>query len=193
VAGIVGFIGNELVALYRIRVGERIGSAALVADGYHARTDGLTSLAVLVGAFGVWLGYPLADPLVGLGIAVMILFVLKGAAGQVFGRLLDAVEPNVLEQIEHIAGAVPGVQGVGEVRARWSGHAINADVHVVVDCDETVSFGHSVASRVEHDLIHGVRRMRMVTVHVDPCGHSGEDAHALLAHHRLPSTSSVSN
>ena len=103
VAGIIGFAGNELVALYRIRVGRDIGSAALVADGYHARTDGLTSLAVIVGALGVAAGYPLADPLVGLLITAVILVVLRQATSQMLGRLMDAVEPELVDQVEDIA------------------------------------------------------------------------------------------
>ena len=83
-AGLVGFAGNELVALYRIREGNAIGSAALVADGYHARTDGFTSLAVAFGAIGVWLGFERADPIVGLMISVAIFVVLKSAAKQVY-------------------------------------------------------------------------------------------------------------
>ena len=93
VAAVVGCFGNELVAQYRIRTGQRIGSAALVADGYHARTDGLTSLAVLIGVIGVWLGFSQADPLVGLAITVAILFVLKNAVVQIWQRLMDAIEP----------------------------------------------------------------------------------------------------
>ncbi|MDX1686725.1 MAG: cation diffusion facilitator family transporter [Candidatus Promineifilaceae bacterium] len=64
-ASIVGFLGNEAVALLQIRVGRKIGSAAMVADGLHARTDGLTSLAVLLAAGGSWLGYPIVDPIIG--------------------------------------------------------------------------------------------------------------------------------
>ena len=94
-AGIVGAVGNELVALYRIRVGRRIGSAALVADGLHARTDGITSLAVVVGAVGVALGWEKADPIVGLVITVAILFVLKNAARDIYRRLMDAVDPEL--------------------------------------------------------------------------------------------------
>ena len=108
VAGLIGFAGNELVALYRIRVGRSIGSAALVADGYHARTDGLTSLAVVAGALGVAAGYPLADPLVGLLITAVILVVLKQATGQMLGRLMDAVEPELVDEVETIAASVPG-------------------------------------------------------------------------------------
>ena len=75
-AGVLGFFGNEAVAVFRIRVGRQINSAALIADGYHARTDGLTSLAVVLGAFGVWLGFPLADPIVGLIITAMIFMIV---------------------------------------------------------------------------------------------------------------------
>ena len=122
-ASVVGFLGNEAVAVFRIRVGREIGSAALVADGYHARTDGWTSLAVLLGALGVWLGYPLADPIVGLLIAFAILVIVWQSGKTVFARLLDGVDPKVLEEIRHAAGHVEGVKEVGEVRARGLGLA----------------------------------------------------------------------
>ena len=101
-AAVVGFVGNEVVARYRITVGRRIGSAALVADGLHARTDGFTSLAVLIGAGGVAVGWQRADPLIGLVITVAILGVLRSAARQVFARLMDAVDPSLVDQIEHV-------------------------------------------------------------------------------------------
>jgi cation diffusion facilitator family transporter len=183
VAGLVGFAGNELVALYRIRVGRSIGSAALVADGYHARTDGLTSLAVVAGALGVAAGYPLADPLVGLLITAVILVVLKQATGQMLGRLMDAVEPELVEQVESIAASVPEVQSVDRLRVRWLGHALEASMAITVDCDMTVSEGHRVSEEVRHRLLHEVRRLDTAVIHVNPCGHSGEDAHELTRHH----------
>ncbi|MCX6020404.1 MAG: cation diffusion facilitator family transporter [Chloroflexi bacterium] len=125
-AGLVGFIGNEVVAQYRIRTGQRIGSAALIADGYHARTDGFTSLAVLLGTAGVWAGFPQADPLVGLVITVAILFVLKDASVSIWRRLMDAVDPAVLERAEEAARQVEMVEGVAVVRARWIGHTMHA-------------------------------------------------------------------
>src|SRR6266508_5861799 len=99
-AALVGFLGNELVARYRIRAGREIGSAALVADGLHARADGLTSLAVLGGAGGVALGFDLADPIVGLGITVAIVAVLRDAAREVYRRLMDAVDPDLVDRVE---------------------------------------------------------------------------------------------
>src|SRR5215207_2798689 len=127
-ASVVGFIGNETVAVFRIRVGREIGSAALVADGYHARTDGWTSLAVLLGAVGVWLGYPLADPIVGLLITAAILGIVWQSGKAVFTRLLDGVEPEIIDEVREAAGRVPGVENVAEVRARWVGHRLHAEV-----------------------------------------------------------------
>ncbi len=183
VAGIIGLVGNELVALYRIRVGRQIGSAALVADGYHARTDGLTSLAVVVGALGVAAGYPLADPLVGLLITAVILVVLKQATSQMLGRLMDAVEPELVDQVEDVARAVPGVEGLGPVRLRWAGHALEASLTITVDCDQTVAEGHAIAEEVRHALLHEVRRLDTALIHVDPCSHRGDDPHATVRHH----------
>ena len=183
VAGVVGFLGNEAVALYRIRVGTDIGSAALVADGHHARTDGLTSLGVVVGAIGVLLGFPLADPLVGLVITLAILFVLKGAATQIFHRLMDAVDPELTVSAERVVAATSGVEGEPHVRIRWVGHELWADAELTVDCDRSLSEAHAIAERAQHDLLHELPRLARVTVHVDPCNHSGSDHHASTAHH----------
>ena len=182
-AGLVGFVGNEAVAQYRIRAGERIGSAALVADGYHARTDGFTSLAVLLGAFGVWLGFPQADPLVGLLITGAILLVLKDAARQVWRRLMDAIDPDLLARAEAAANAAEGVERVAEIKARWIGHSIHAQVRIVADSDLSIAQGHAIAERARHAMLHAVPKLADVTVHVDPCEHHGGDAHAGLAHH----------
>ena len=188
VAGIIGLAGNELVAIYRIRVGERIGSAALVADGHHARTDGLTSLGVVVAAIGVALGIPLADPIVGLVITVAILFVLRTAAGQVFGRLMDSVDPEIVEEVEAVASAVPGVEAVDNVRVRWIGHRLEANLHIEVDRDRTVAEGHAIAEEVRHRLFHEVDRLSGVLAHVDPCDHDGSAPHQSTAHHEVPAS-----
>jgi len=188
-ASVVGFAGNELVARYRIRVGREIGSAALVADGLHARTDGLTSLAVLVGAGGVALGFPRADPIVGIVITVAILVVLRQAAREVFARLMDAVDPALVTRIEEVLRTTAGVRDVGEVRLRWIGHALRAECEIVVDPTLTVVEAHDVAERAEHDLLHGVRRVTAVLVHADPGPDQGDDHHQLSAHHRTPATS----
>src|SRR5919112_2576493 len=182
VAAAVGFVGNEVVAIFRIRVGRQIGSAALVADGYHARTDGWTSLAVLIGAIGVWLGYPLADPIVGLLIAAAILVIAWQSGKAVFTRLLDGVEPEAIEEIRHAASDVPGVADVSEVRARWLGHRLNAEVNVAVNPELSVSEGHAIARELNHQLLHRLGYLRVAVVHVDPILEAGEEHHRIPAH-----------
>ena len=160
VAGIVGFVGNELVAFYRVREGTAIGSAALVADGYHARTDGFTSLAVALGAVAVGAGFERADALVGLGISIAIFAVLRGAAREVYYRLMDAVDPAIVGQVESVAAASPGVVAVAAPRVRWLGHRLVADLDITVRAALRVSDGHSIAEDVRHRLLHCSRASR---------------------------------
>ncbi len=184
VAAVIGFVGNEWVARYRIRVGRAIGSAALVADGLHARTDGFTSLAVLIGAAGAALGWRLADPVVGLVITVAILAVLKDAAQEVFRRLMDAVDPALLETAEAAVAGVDGVLEVRRLRMRWIGHHLHAEVTIVVGGELSVRDAHRVAVMAEHALLHAVPRLTTALVHADPAPGGQDDPHALLAHHR---------
>lgn len=184
VASIVGFLGNELVAIFRIRVGREIGSAALEADGLHARTDGLTSLAVLVGALGVWLGYPRADPLVGLLITIPILQVVWGAARTIWERLMDAVDPALVEAVEQGAAGIAGAKRVHSVRVRWLGHSLEAELHADVDSQLSTADSHAIAQEIEHALLHALPQLTTVTVHIDPASAPGEDFHVMTSHHR---------
>jgi cation diffusion facilitator family transporter len=181
-AAILGFLGNEAVAVFRIRVGREIGSADLVADGYHARADGLTSLAVLGGAAGVWAGYPLADPIVGLLITAAILVLVWQAARAVLTRMLDGVEPEALAAVAHAAGHVPGVRDVAEVRGRWVGHRLAFELNVVVNGELPVAEGHGIAKEVRHQILHHVPHAAAVTVHVDPASEPGETHHRVVTH-----------
>ncbi|MGY4650619.1 cation diffusion facilitator family transporter [Mycobacterium sp. URHB0021] len=167
-AGVVGFVGNELVALYRIRVGRRIGSAALRADGMHARADGLTSLAVVAGAIGAALGFPAADPIIGLLIACAIGAVLVVAARDVFGRLLDRVDPELVDTAHAVLGARPQVRRVRRVRMRWIGHQLEADAELDVDPSLSLAEAHSLAHGAEHELAHAIPKLGSVIVHAYP-------------------------
>ena len=182
VASIVGFLGNEAVAIFRIRVGRQIGSAALVADGHHARVDGWTSLSVLFGALGVWAGFPLADPIVGLLISAAIYVLVWQSARAIVTRMLDGVEPEALDEIDHAARHVPGVEAVSDVRARWIGHQLHADVSLTVDADLSVARGHEIAREVRHQLLHHLPHLGSVTLHVDPTGAAGETHHRIGEH-----------
>lgn len=178
----IGFLGNEAVAIFRIRVGRRIGSAALIADGHHARVDGWTSLAVLVGVLGVWLGYPLADPIVGLIITIAIFGIVVQSGTQVFTRVLDGVESHVVDDIRHAAAHVPQVKEVTDVRARWLGHRLHAEVNVTLASEMKLREAHSIAEEVRHQLLHHLKYLSLVVVHVDPEEKSGEHHHRIDMH-----------
>jgi cation diffusion facilitator family transporter len=186
VAGVVGFIGNELVALYRIREGQAIGSAALTADGYHARTDGFTSLAVVFGALGVWAGFPSADPIAGLVISIAIVAVLRTAARDVLRRLMNGVDPAIVDRIERQAAAVPGVSFVRRVQVRWEGHRLQADLAVAVPDALDVVEAHQLAHTVEHELLHRVPHLDAAAVHVEPDSPRRDTAHAVTQDHQPP-------
>ena len=167
-AAIVGFLGNEAVAVFRIRIGRAIGSAALIADGQHARADGFTSLAVFVGAVAVAAGFPLADPIVGLLITIAILAIVKDTAKTMWRRLMDAVEPEWIDTMAAVATSTPGVLEVHDVRARWLGHRLEGELHILVDADLPTRDSHDLAEEVRHRLFAAEPRLSVVTVHVDP-------------------------
>lgn len=181
-ASVVGFVGNEAVAVFRIRVGRQIGSAALIADGQHARVDGWTSLSVLVGALGVWAGFPLADPIVGVLISIAIFVLVWQSARAIIVRMLDGVETHILDEIAHAAGHVRSVRGVSDVRARWVGHRLHAELSVTVPAALSVGEGHEVAKEVRHQLLHHLPHLGSATIHIDPDGHGGEQHHRINGH-----------
>ncbi|MEW5830361.1 MAG: cation diffusion facilitator family transporter [Chloroflexota bacterium] len=182
-AAVIGFLGNELVAIFRIRVGREIGSAALVADGLHARVDGFTSLGVLVGVIGVWLGFPWADPLVGLIIGAAILIIVWNTAKEMWRRMMDGIEPQVIEQIAHIAHDVNGVLGVHDVTARWIGHRQRAELHITVNCQIPTVASHRIGEEVRHALFHEMPALSDITVHIDPCECDEKVQYHITAHH----------
>jgi cation diffusion facilitator family transporter len=181
-ASAIGFVGNEAVAIFRIRVGRRIGSAALVADGHHARIDGWTSLAVLVGVLGVWFGFPLADPLVGLLITIAIFGIVIQSGKQIFTRMLDGVDPHVIDEIRHVAQHVAEVKEVTEVRARWLGHRLHAELNITLPSQITVADAHAIAVEARHQLLHHLKYLSLVVIHTDPEEMSGERHHRIEAH-----------
>lgn len=184
-AAIIGFLGNEAVALMQIRVGKKIGSAAMVADGLHARTDGLTSLAVLLAAAGTALGYPILDPIIGLLIGITILFITWDAAKKVWYRLMDAIEPDYLDRAEKVLARHKMVRAVYRVRMRWLGHRLHAEINVAVDADLTTAQSHEIAEELRHDLFHAFPNLSEVLVHVEPW-QPLEKSHRLTVHHERP-------
>jgi cation diffusion facilitator family transporter len=181
-ASVIGFVGNEVVAIFRIRVGREIESAALIADGYHARIDGWTSLAVFFGAVGVWMGYPLADPIVGALITIAIAQIVWQSAKAVFTRALDGVDPKIIDELRHAATHVRGVEKVTDVRARWLGHRLHAEMNVAVAPQLSVEEGHALAKEVRHEAMHHFGYLSNVVIHIDPMQEAGEEFHRIQAH-----------
>lgn len=181
-AGVIGFIGNEAVAVFRIRVGREIDSAALIADGYHARVDGLTSLAVVLGAFGVWLGFPLADPVVGLIITLMILGIVWQSGKAVFTRMLDGTEPDVIHEIKHVTEHVDGIRGVEEVRARWLGHRLAVELDIAVDDKASLVEADAIAQELEDQLAGHLPALGRAKIRVKPHRvHAASEAQSVAA------------
>jgi cation diffusion facilitator family transporter len=196
---LTGANGAGKSSLLRLLAGLlRPAEGALLWGGADALADRAAELearddvrAVLLGAAGVWLGFPRADPLVGLLITLAILLVLKEAAVQLWRRLMDAVDPELVTRAETAASQAEGVEEVSAVRARWIGHTIHAEALIVVDEDVSLGEAHAVAERARHQMLHAVPKLTSVTVHVDPCEHDGRDAHADLAHHDRTSVQSA--
>jgi cation diffusion facilitator family transporter len=181
----IGFLGNELAAILRLRTGRRIHSAALVADGRHSQVDGFTSLGVLVGVLGVRLGFPLADPLIGFVIGTTILVVAWNSGRELWYRLMDATDPEVTRMVEQTAAAVPGVLAVDDIHIRWLGHWQHCELHITVEAQLPTLESHQIAETVRHALFHALPSLQEISVHVDPLDNPPGSAHELTAHHTI--------
>lgn len=188
-AGLIGFIGNEVVAVFRIRVGREINSAALIADGYHARTDGLTSLAVVAGAIGVWLGFPLADPIIGLLITVAIFGIVWQSAKAVLTRMLDGVDPAMVSEIRHTAEHVSGIKKVLDVKALWLGHKLHSDVAILVEGKISVAEADKIGVSLKSEMLAHIPTLSVVNIRIHGSDMVAE--HSLVTahtdgHHNAP-------
>jgi cation diffusion facilitator family transporter len=181
-AALVGVLGNEVVARYKLRVGRRINSVPLQADGRHSRVDGLASLAAAVGIAAAWAGWRAADPLAGLLLVGVIGWVLAGSVREVLGRLLDRVDPDTVAAVER-AAAIPGVEAVHAVRARWVGRSLHVLVHADVDPDLSLREAHALGERARHAIFHAVPGVAAVDLHLDPAGVDDHDSHRETMHH----------
>jgi len=168
IAGGVGFLGNEAVAQYKLRTGRKIGSAALVADGQHSRADGLTSLGVIAAAIGLMLGWQWLDAMVGLGIGVMIAWAAVQSGRDVFLRLLDYGDPELLHQLGHAAESVEGFDHISDLRVRHLGRTVHVVAHVCMPAEYSLSQAHDVAEDLRHAWLRMVPADSLVDIHADP-------------------------
>ena len=165
-AALIGFVGNELVAMMQIRVGRQIGSDAMIADGQHARVDGLTSLAVLIAVFGTLIGLPILDPIVGIVIAMAIVGITWNAIKAVWYRMMDAVDPAIIDRMEHFAGHVTGMEEISSLRARWVGHRLHADMTIVVSRERSLQDANQIVEDVRKELHKAAPHLRDANIEV---------------------------
>jgi len=182
-AAALGAVGNEAVARYKISMGRRIGSEPLIADGRHARTDALASVAAFAGLLGAQVGFVEADPIAAFVITIAILAIAWDASRHVFARLLDAVDPEIVGQVEHCARETAGVMDVGRIQARWAGRSLYVSLTVAADGELSLADAHGVAEAVHHHIIHDLPGVAQVDVHVDPWAAHAERAHPSTADH----------
>lgn len=163
-ASLIGFLGNEAVAIFRITVGKEINSAALVADGHHARVDGFVSLGVLFSVTGVWFGYPLADPIIGLLMTLAIFKIVWESSKAVFTRLLDGVEPDIVDKIKNASKCNEIILGIDDVKTRWLGHHLYAELLISIDHKAPIEKVFEAIEELKHGLFHSLPILSHVTV-----------------------------
>jgi cation diffusion facilitator family transporter len=165
---LVGVVGKELIAYYKIRVGRRIDSLSLVADGKHSRADALTSIGAFAGLLGAYLGYPVLDPIFGFVITGAICLIIFRLGKEIVGRLLDTIDPETLVRIKDAARSVEGVEGVHDVRARWAGHKVFCEMHVTVDDGMSICEAHAVGVGIVEKVKEDIQSVEQCLVHLGP-------------------------
>jgi cation diffusion facilitator family transporter len=183
-AAIIGFAGNELAAIVQIRAGKRIGSDALVANGVHARVDGLTSLAVLVAAIGAFLGYPVVDAIIGIIMGIVIVFITKDAAKSIWYRLMDAVDPLIVDRAEEVIKEHPDVKGIQRLQMRWIGHRLQAEAVIAIDADLDATQCNAISEHISHHLYHAIPNLSETTIACVPWSRDGKTFYCETSHHR---------
>jgi cation diffusion facilitator family transporter len=140
----------------------------MVTDGLHARTDGLTSLAVLVAALGTAIGLPILDPLIGIVIGIAIVFITRDATKAIWYRLMDAVDPALIDSAEALIKEHDEVKKIPRLQMRWLGHRLYAEI--VVELDQSLSLVESekITDHIHHHLMHTLPQLTEATISAVP-------------------------
>jgi cation diffusion facilitator family transporter len=166
---LVSIVVHLTVVWYELRAGRRLHSDVLVADALHTRADIFVSLSVFGGLIAVRLGYPLADPILALVIALVIAKIGVDIIRESSPTLMDKVAMPV-DQVEQIALSVPGVLSCHGVRSRGHEQAVYADLHIQVDPAMSTEQAHAIAHEVQRRLRERRPDVQDVTIHVEPAG-----------------------
>ena len=165
----ISVVAKEAVYQYTIRVGRKLDSGLLQANAWHSRTDAFSSLIVIAGVLGVMLGFPWADAIGAVGVAVIILYAAFRIGRDAFDELIDTgLDPNTLTLMREAILSVPGVIDVHELRTRRMGSQLLADMHIHVNPLISVSEGHHIGDHVMQVLEEKFKALSDVVVHIDP-------------------------
>ena len=167
-AGVIGLAGNEAVAIFKFRTGKRIGSAALIADGRHSQADGLSSAGVVIAAVGLMIGIDWLDPLAGFAIGLLIAWTAYESGRDVILRLLDTADPEVVQELEQIAGEVVGVDHINDLRMRQMGRTVHVVANVCMPGGYTLAQAHAAAEELRGAWLEELPPGSAVDIHVDP-------------------------
>lgn len=169
---------KEALYQYKIRVGRRAGSRAIIANAWDHRADALSALAVLVGLAIIRLGGPrllFVDHLAALLVVAVILWSAARLLWASAQELMDAqAEPAFVDQVRATAASVEGVRRIDKLRVRKSGMEYLVDIHIQVRADQTVDEGHRIGHVVKDELLGRFTNLRDVLVHLEPYPHSHE-------------------
>lgn len=162
-------ITNIIVSTYERRKGEEYQSQILIADSLHTRSDVFVSTAVLGGFLAIRLGYPAADPIIALGIGLLIarmgIGILYGAAEVLIDSMNLPCDPAL---VRAVVMDTPGVAGYHDFRCRGKPGEIFADIHVTVDPALSIARAHAISEEVEQRLKETVPGLAEVVVHIEP-------------------------
>src|SRR5271157_783098 len=169
---------KEALYQYKVRLGRRAGSIAIIANAWDHRADALSALAVLAGLLVVRLGgdrFLAIDALAGLFVVAVISTSAVRLLWSSAQELMDAqADPAFVEQIRAAAAAVEGVKRIDKLWVRKSGLEYLVDIHTQVDARETVDVGHRIGHLVKDELLNRFTNLRDVLVHLEPYPHAHE-------------------
>ncbi len=175
-AALVSILGKELLYRWSAAVGRRVKSRALVANAWHHRSDGLSSIPAALAVLAAKLLGPEWILVDHVGAVVVSLFILRAAwviARPALGELIDTGAPEAdLKRIRQIAISTDGVRDVHGLRTRYSGTGLQVDLHVKVNAELSVSEGHDISELVKRRLVLDGPGVLDVVVHLEPCEES---------------------
>ncbi len=165
----VSILVNEWLYHYTKRIAKKTRSKLLMANAWHQRSDAISSLVVLFGIGAVMLGYPLADAIAAIVVALMVAKIGLNLVLDSIKELVDtSLPPKLIAEIRTTIMGIDGVEGIHLLRSRQMGEDALIDAHIVVDPRITVSEGHNIGDTVRDELISRFDDVMDVLVHVDP-------------------------